>query len=146
MKKSTICGIVSKVLIVVLIVLQFLPFWKTEEVSASVYKYVWLTHDLKDLTKYFEANVEGFSKDLNTVVLMPILVLVALFLSYSISRSKPGKCYAGLITLAAGLFGTFTYLTSAVYHLGSGWVLHLVVCILIVVVSAVEILFSLKKA
>lgn len=136
-KKSTfstsVLNVVCAVLMLILLVLQFLPFWSYGDpsVSVSIQEYIWFPGDHTGLDKELTALVSA-DYSINDVLLMPILTLVLGAVGIVMCLFKSSNSRISLLPTACGLVGAFGYLTGAAFQVGSGWALHLVVCLLLV--------------
>ena len=81
---------------------------------------------------------------INDVVLLPIVLLVLAIIGIVLCILKKDKFTAGIIPAAFGIVGVVGYLTSAFLKLGNHYVLHIVVCAVILVVSALHIYLGIK--
>lgn len=116
---------ISLLMILVMIVLLFTPYWtyttkeknpetgKREEVTKtiSINDYVWFPYNHKDLTKGFENMYEN--KDdfwINDMVLMPVLVLLAGTVFGVISLWHSAVPFSSLLALFLGSLGLYGYL------------------------------------
>ena len=137
MKKSLlirIINIVCAVLMLALIVLQFLPFWTTNEgVSASVQSVTWLPKSANEqaVQKYFQATLgkDVYSMlpttpSINQLVVPALGVLAFGLLGLYFCLTKSSKPIHGIWALLCGLSCVIGYLVVPVYQLGSGWIIH----------------------
>ena len=145
MKKnySRIFNYVCVVLMLLLLITQFLPFWHCTCAKAckgddmlSISGYVWFPSDHKDgLTK----DIKGAIKDFKVadVVLTPVLILVASVLGIFFCVIKADKPWTGIFPFIAGLSGTIGYLIDPVLKMGQNWQLHLIASVLVLLASLV---------
>ncbi len=144
MEKSRICNIICVLLMGVLLVLQFLPFWSYDGMSTSIQSYVWFPTDHAALNTYIAGSVGG-EYSINSIVLMPILVLVTAVIGIVLCITMSDNIFVGLLPLGCGLAGIWGYLTKAALQLGTNWGLHLAVCIGMLAVAALRIFFMIKN-
>ena len=116
---ARICNYICVVLMLVILVFQFLPFWhySTEEESfaTSIQTYIWFPGECRDLDDYLAEQTGNEDIEAGQILGMPILVLVRGFLS------------------------------TPAFQLGSNWVVSLVLCIAVLLVSLVSLLTLAKK-
>lgn len=140
-------NLVSAALLIVLLVLQFTPFWHFDgetEQSSSIQSYVWFPDDHKELDSYLtEACGENYS--LNSIVAMPVLVLALGAVGVVLCAVKSNRWQVSMLPAACGLVGAWGYLSRAAYHLGSGWGFHLVLCIAVTILAAAAIALGLRE-
>lgn len=141
---SRIFNYICAVLMLVLLITQFLPFWSCncekgcEGVAndLSISDYVWFPEDhVKGVTKEFKQLIHKF--ELNDLVLTPVLILVCSTLGIFFCITKAKKPAVGVFPFIAGLAGTVGYLTNPVLQAGQNWVIHLVASILVLAASLV---------
>lgn len=144
MKKSKICSYASVVLMAVLLILQFSGFWSYDGMSTSIQKYLWFPTDHDVLAEYISSAL-GVSHNINDIVFMPFMVLLLGVIGIAVCAVKPAHAAGSLLPLAAGVIGAWGYLTKAPFQLGTNWILHLIVCILLIVTSVLTYVFLLKN-
>lgn len=121
-----------------------MPFWSYEGLSTSIQTYIWFPSDHAQLETYLASQVGGeFS--INSILLMPILVLVMTVAGIVLCIWRWDIPYMSIIPLVCGMVGVWGYLTKPAFQLGSNWVLHLVVCIGMIASSALTLLFAAKN-
>jgi len=127
--KWATCNWICALLMIVLLVMQFTPFWYYGEAgeSCSISGYVWFPSDQKDLESWLGTQADGH--DLNSFVGMPILVLVLSAVGAVLCLIKPDKGMISLLPTLCGVVGGIAYLTTPALKLGSGWAWHLLICI-----------------
>lgn len=127
--KCAMCNWICALLMIVLLVMQFTPFWHYGEAgeSCSISGYVWFPSDQKDLESWLGTQADGH--DLNSFVGMPILVLVLSAVGAVLCLIKPDKGMTTLLPTLCGAVGGIAYLTTPALKLGSGWAWHLLICI-----------------
>ena len=115
------------VLMAILLVLQFTPFWHYGEAgeSASISGYVWFPDDYKALDSWLGEQAEGH--DLNSFVGTPILLMVLSVLGAVVCLVKPEKSLTALMPTVCGAAVLIAYLTTPVLRLGAGWTWHLLI-------------------
>ena len=145
MEKTKIFNWISIVLMGVLLLLQFLPFWNIDGVSVSIQGYIWLKPGDEQIGEYLAPYLNvGDSFLINKVIAMPLLVLV-LVLTGIVLNLIFNNIYTTVLPLLCGVIGAWGYLAKPAFQLGTGWVLHLVVCIAIFVVAGIKMYFLIKE-
>ena len=147
---TKILNYILVVLVFALFILQLMPFWEStavvnkEEVPAdvSIQGYTWWPLDVKsggpNLTKTFEGR---FGKDWEIVdiVLMPVIVVFACIMTFFFGIKKPTRLWMNIIYLLCGISGVVGYLTIPVYQDNGIWIVHLIVCFLMIAVSIANV-------
>lgn len=133
--RGAACMLVCALLLMILFILQFTPFWQYGEAgeSCSISSYVWFPSDQKELESWLGAQAEDH--DLNSFVGMPILTLVLSAAGAVLCLIKPDNGWTALLPTACGLFGAIGYLTTPALKLGMGWTWHLLLCIALLVLG-----------
>lgn len=143
MEKSKICNIIGIILMGALLVLHFMPFWSYDGMATSIQSYVWFPTDHAALESYISGQIGG-SYSINSIVLMPVIVLVTIVIGIIMCIIMSDNLLVGLLPLGCGLVGIWGYLSKAAFQLGTNWSLHLIICIIMVVVAALRMLFIAK--
>lgn len=150
MKKAKIIGLISIVVMVAVLVIQFLPFWYYEGTSTSIQMYVWFPEKCKSLTKLLQ-EILGKSYAVGNIVLGPIALLVGSVVGIVLSvLGKKGKpILAKAVPMVCGIVGVYGFLSQPALQLGSNWVLYLILSILLALVCGVaavlEILYGKRS-
>ena len=135
------------VMLAALIMLQFAPFWQVGDEagsSASINAYVWFPENNKDVGKYLEGAIEGFT--INSIVPANVLVWVLGVAGVILACVQNGHVVTSLVHLAAGACGAWGYLTLPALQLGSGWVLHLIVSVALAAAGVYAWITATKEA
>ena len=138
--------IACAVMAAALIMLQFAPFWQVGDEagsSASVNAYVWFPENHKDVGRYLEANVEGYT--INSIVPANVLVWVLGVAGVILACVQNGHVLTSVVHLAAGACGAWGYLTLPAMQLGSGWLLHLALCLALVACGVTGVAAAIKE-
>ena len=128
---------VCALLILVLLVTQFLPFWHYGEPdkTVSISSFVWLLTD-HDAVSGSLSEAMGETVTVNTVFAPAVLMLCFGVVSLAMILWKTDSGLVTAIPLLTALVGFWQYLGKRVYRLGNGWVLHLTLCVVLAAVSA----------
>ena len=132
---ARILNYVCVVLMLVLLVTQFLPFWsceKCEDGVASISDYTWFPNDHKPITTEMK-EIYGRDYLVTDVVLTSILILVASGLGIFFCIKDARKPLSAIFPLAAGLCGVVGYLTTPGLQTGENWVIHVAVAAVLAV-------------
>ena len=125
MTKTKLISYISVILLAVLLVLQFMPYWqypttvKNKEtgdkeevmVSASMQSYVWLVDENKDLSKIIQTELENKDFVVDDIIGFPIIILVLGVLGIVFLLIKSDNFAFTLLPLAAGIIGIACLLT-----------------------------------
>ena len=124
--------------LVLLLITQFVPFWQDGEMSASISSYVWFPEDSKAVTTYLK-NYLGSDFTVGNMVAGPVVLLVGSAVSLFMCLFMQKQWIAPIITAVTGLAGTIGYLATPALQLGSLWGLHLGLSILLLGLAALTI-------
>lgn len=143
--KAAGCMVVCGVLMALLLIWQFTPFWHYGEAgeSCSISGYVWFPSDQKTLETWLGSQAEGH--DLNSFVGMPILIMLLSAAGTVCCLIAPHKGAVPLLPAACGLAGVIGYLTTPALKLGTGWAWHLLICIVLLLLSGYSLIEWVKK-
>lgn len=144
--RTSVCNLISIVLMIILLVCQFTPFWTYGEngETASIQDYIWNPTEYGDLEKYFKAEVSA-DYDINSILLMPILVLVLAVAGAVTGGIKIGHAWVGAFPAVCGLVGVWGYLSKAVFQMGSHWGLHLALCVVLLIIGVFNLVDGYKS-
>ena len=146
MKLTKIMNIACAVLALVLLVMQFTPFWymggETEPVSIG--GYVWFPSDHGEVTSYLQEQVSSDFKVID-VIAMPILVLLLGAATIVLCVWKMSSPLVSLLPMACGLAGVWGFLAKAAFRLGATWGWQLALCLALIALGASALVMGLKK-
>lgn len=109
----------------------------------SILGYIGFPYEVEDFTEEMAYKIKNFY--INDVILVPILLLVLAILGVVVCYLKRDKLSAAILPLAFGLVGVIGYLTSDFLKLGDKFTTHVVGYAIIVVISIVHIVLSIKE-
>lgn len=139
---AKIFNYVCVVLMLLLLVTQFLPFWSCggcEDGMASVSDYLWFPERHKDITKGIMRDLYGKKFDVMQIVLAPLIIFVGCVLGIFLSIKNAGSPLAAIVCLITGGAGVIGYLTTAGLQLGQNWILHVIASALVMVCALVSL-------
>ena len=135
--RCSVCNVIAAVLMVVLLVLHFTPFWQygdNQEQATSIQGYIWFPSDNGSLDKYIKANADP-DHSVDSILTMPILVLILGAVGAAFCLAKADQLWTGIFPAACGAVGLWGYLSKAAFQLGTNWVLHMIVCIALILIG-----------
>lgn len=133
----------------VLVVLQFIPFWGCYQCDTcgegkviSINAYIWFAREHKNgltavLQNYYFPDFKAMD-----VVGTSVLMQVASLLALAMSILRPAKLTAPFFALIAGVICVVGYLTEPVYQMGWLWQGHLVAGIVAILAALGVLLFA----
>ena len=137
-KKISVCNLICAILMGVMLILQFVPFWESTDGSVSINSFVWLSYAHGDLERSLAAAVgEGFS--LNKLVVAPIFQTVTALVGIIVCLKWNDSSLSSLLPAACGVLGICGYLMIPAMQLGNMRILHLLVSAVMLVAAVVSI-------
>ena len=135
--KRAAIHIFCAVLMAILLILQFTPFWHYGEAgeSCSIGSYVWFPSDCKALETWLCDQIENH--DLNRFVGMPILMMALIAVGAVLCLIKPEQGITAVLPTLCGAAGIICYLTVPALKLGSSWAWHLLICIALLALGVI---------
>lgn len=131
-------------LMAMLIVLQFVPFWELDGQSVSISGYIWFPLDHAELTAHFtEAINPDFKVD--SLVLSSLLQLVVPAVGIVLFLYNRESIFVTCCTAAAGLGGIWSFLSKPAFRLGMNWQIHCAFAIALLVAALISVLARWKK-
>lgn len=129
----------SAALMLAQVILMFVPYYNNGEVTTSIQGYVWL--DFAAFKNYFKDVFAGMGLEykINDEVGGPILVLVLGVVGIVFNVIASEKIRAIVISLAYGIAGLWAFLTTITLKLGSMWIVHLILMIVVLVLAVLNI-------
>ena len=145
--KVRICNWICVALMLILMICQFTPFWTVPETGerVSIGAYVAFPQEEADLESYLEDTV-GEDYNINGVVLGPVCIIALGAVGIVLCLIKSENPLCALLPIAVGGVGAWGYLTKAALQLGSGWGLHLALCILTLAAGVVTVVVGVPSS
>ncbi len=142
---AVVLTIVSTLLMLGALYMQYLPFWSDDEEMVSISDYVWMTEDYKGLTRDFKSFMNknyDIKYSTNHVATMPVVVFVCSLVCLALCILRPQKWYSGLVAAIGGGYGAWTYLSNPLFQLGVDWRMQMVVCAAAAAVGIAAVLMA----
>ena len=118
------------VLMLVILVFQFLPFWhystEGESFATSIQTYIWFPGECRDLDDYLAEQTGNEDIEAGQILGMPILVLVSGAVGIVLCLIKAKSAIVSLLPAICGISGIWGFLSTPAFQLGSNWVVSLV--------------------
>lgn len=141
---STVFIFISVALMAAMFLLQFVPFWTEGDASVSINGLIWIPSEHTALQSDL-MNATGGEFNLSSFVGMPILQTVSALIGIVVCLWKSDYCAVSLLPMICGGAGLWCYLTNPAMQLGSGWILHLTVSILMLLCGCVGLITGLTE-
>lgn len=126
-----------------LAVLQFLPFWYVEGEGISPMGYLGFPDDHSGLTSWLASSVPGYN--INQIVFWIFFITAFCITGVILCIRFREKTAPALVPVTVFVLGILYWISSPVFRLGSVWVLHLVVYLLLLGLAAAAFATAGKK-
>ena len=137
-------NILSMVVMLILVILQFTSYWSFDGQTSSINGYVWFPSSHTELVSYLEANVG--TVEINDVIVMPIWTLLLATVGIICCIAYNSIPVTSAVSVVFGIIGLWGYLSCPVFRLSSFWGLHIVLCIAAILIGIVGIIPFVKEA
>ena len=139
-------NILCAILMVILLAMQFMPYWHMEEKekSVSIQGFTWFPTDNQDLESFIREETGEADFGVTRIIGMPILELFLCAIGAVLCCCKSSNPLMLIFPTAAGLFGLWGYLTKPAFRLGGSWAFHLILCIILLILGAAGLVYGLK--
>lgn len=165
-EQSKMGSYICVVLLTVLLLTQFLPFWscndcrshREEDKSISIAEYTWFPEEHSPITKgmtdvykeaygedYKDENGKNFRFRANDIVNPLIIIFFGCISGIVLCLLFAKHIYLTLIPLIVGGYASYWYLTNPAMQAGQHWVLHLVVAVLTAVAALAVLALNVKR-
>ena len=140
---TKITNYIAVVLLFVLLLLQFLPFWSTPdgETTMSIQEYVWWPLEKPKgpaMTDYFE-DLYGRDWKIDQIVLMPCVILACAIVTFFFGIKRPNRLWMNIVYLIGGFFCITGFLGNPIYRLNGIYIVHVILGALLIVASIANI-------
>ena len=139
----TLCNVVCVMLMAVLLILQFTPFWELDGQQISIGEYIWFPTSHENLTAHFqEAIAPGFKID--SLVLSSLVQLLLPAVGIGLLIYNRESIFVPVCTAVCGAGTVWSYLSKAAFRLGNNWYLYLVLGIILMVAAIASVYLRYK--
>lgn len=131
-------------LLAILVVLQFVPFWELNGEQVSIGGYVWLPTEHTELTAYFADKITPKFK-VDSLVFSSLLQLVVPVVGIILFLYNRESIFVPCCTAAAGAGGVWSYLCKPAFRFGMNWQMHFGFAALLLAVALIPIVVRLTS-
>ena len=128
---------------ILLVLMQFLPFWTVEDTGVSVMGYMGFPDDHSNLTSWLDDTVSGGFVINNLVGWFFFTTALSIVGSVLCIRYRE-KSLIALLPAACGIVGILYCASEPAFRLGQGWILQLLLYCLLLVLPVLSILHWAK--
>jgi len=132
-------------LMLVLLVLQFAPFWNANGVGVSIAKYTWLplnADECKVLTEQLTSQIDGYS--INSFVGASIILTISFVFGPILCLTSTESPVSSIFPIIGSVTGIYSFLAVPALKLGSTCILQLILCIVLLVAAAAAMYVQLS--
>jgi len=137
-------NIVCVLLMTVLVLMQFLPFWTVEGETISVMHYMGFPDEHNNLTSWLDDTVAG-GFAINNLVGWFFFTVALSIVGAVLCIKNWDKPLAGLLPGICGVVGIAYCVSEPAFRLGQTWVVQLLLYILLLALAACDIVVLVKK-
>ena len=129
-------------LMLVEVVLMFVPYYNDGTNTTSIQGYIWTQYNT--FKAYFTEHIDGYS--INSQVGMPILTMVLGLVGVVMNVAYPEKMRALVFSAAYAIAGIWCFLSTATLKLGSLYIVHLLLIIVVAVLTVLNIVQTVLES
>lgn len=149
--KKTLPNYIAALLLLVLVVLMFMPFWTFTRGEAtmqvSMNAYVWFPNDNTALQTALRNAIESTGKiNVTHTVLQPAFMLIFGVIGAGFCLAKPSSKVAAFFPALVGALGIWCFASISIYRvLNNLWIPMLIICCLALALGVYGMIFNPKK-
>ena len=135
----------SIALMLVIIVLQFFPFWNVDGKSISVAAYMWWPEKNAELTTFMRTELANPQFDVRNILNAAFFQLASAGFGIYWYLTKKNNPAIVVVPIVCAVFGITAYLFNPAYRYGGNWVIQLVINVVLLVLSVIKLVKILKN-
>lgn len=125
-KQLPLLNTILAVLCLLMLILQFLPFWNDGETVCSMQEMLWFPNDQNGIPGYISEQT-GVSFNIDSVVWLTLVTFITSIFGAIFSLTKNASGWPAVFPAVGGFCAVWNYLSRAALQLGNIWGLHLAV-------------------
>lgn len=129
-KKQSVLNVLLSFFMFLMLVLQFLPFWHTEDASCSIQCMVWFPDDQPQIEKHI-TEITGMPFNIDSVVWLTLGTFLCCILGIVYCLSKKHAVFPSVFPAIGGIMAIWNYVSRPALQLGALWPVHLLTSILL---------------
>ena len=145
--KSNIIKKMNAGFMLLMLVMQWFPFWSYEGRSVSIGAYFWLPKTYKDMDNFLVSVMPDYHVNSFAYIFLIITLVSVAGIVLALWKSK--FMLVSLFPLAAGVLGVYAFSTRVILQMGSTWIVQLllyaVMALLAVMAFVIDIMEKKKK-
>ena len=140
----TLCNVVCVMLMAVLLILQFSPFWELNGQQISIGGYIWFPTSHENLTAHFqEVIAPGFKVD--SLVLSSLVQLLLPAVGIGLLIYNRESLYIPVCAAVCGTGTLCSFLFKTAFQQGVHWYLYPVLAVILLIAAIVSVYVRYKK-
>lgn len=131
---------ISALLMALMLILQFLPYWhygEADALSASINGFVWFPHHHAGLTEQLTTQNADYS--INPVAYTTVGLFVLCVLGTVLCLRKSDSALCAIFPVTAGLLGLTSYLSTPAFQAGAWCWVHVTLFVLMTIVGVAAV-------
>ncbi len=144
-RPSSLTGFAVSILMLALVILHFIPYWRYQGESVSLAAYLWRPYEHTAFTTVFRSYFgKGFKVSL--LFALPLaLTLAANAVGTVLCTLKSGHRAVWLVPVISAILGLYGFLSAPAYRLSGLWLLHVILYALMLVLGILGLILAGKK-
>jgi len=138
-----LCNVVCVILMAVLLILQFTPFWELDGQQISIGGYIWFPTSHEDLTSHFQEAINADFK-VDSLVLSSLIQLLLPAVGIGLLIYNRESLCIPICAAVCGVGTAWSFLSKAAFRLGNNWYLYLVLGIVLMLVAVASVYLRYK--
>lgn len=145
LRPTMLIGIAAAALMLVLVILNFVPYWLYQGQSVSLGGYIWRPYEHSDFTNLFKSYF-GKSFKVTLLFALPLaLTLIANAAGTVLCTIRSAKVSSYLLPIASGILGLSALLMTPAFKLSGLWIAHVILYALVLLLGIVGIIVAGRK-
>lgn len=136
-------NLICALLMALLVLLQFMPFWTVDGETVSVMHYMGFPDEHNNLSSWLDGTVSGGFM-INDLVAWFFFTVVLAIVGVVLCIKYREKALVALIPSACGIVGVLYCINEQAFRLGQTWVLQLLMYILLLALAVCNLVFMVK--
>ena len=139
-----LCNAVCAILMVVLLIIQFTPFWELDGQQISIGGYIWFPTDHEDLTAHFREVVAPDFK-VDSLVFSSLIQLLLPAAGIGLLIYNRESLYIPVCAAVCGAGTLCSFLFKTAFQQGVQWYLYPVLAVILLIAAIVSVYVRYKK-
>ena len=138
-KKTKGMNLLCAAMMLCLVICHFLPFWN----GVSIHEFIWFPTENEPVKAFIQERI-GSDFAVDSLVAMPVVVLIAGAVGIVMAFKSEPKLWTGITGILCGGCALLGYLTEPAFRTGNLWGLHLLLSLCVLLSGVLAIYMSVK--